>query len=75
MLQVTLQNRREIIYEGMADSVFLPGEYGEFEVLPFHAPTLSSLRKGRVRINDLFFEINGGIAKIDETNKLVLLVE
>jgi F0F1-type ATP synthase epsilon subunit len=59
----------------MADSVFVPGEYGEFEVLPFHAPILSALKKGRIRINDLFFEINGGIAKMDETNKLVLLVE
>lgn len=75
MLQVTLQSRREIIFEGMADSVFVPGEYGEFEVLPFHAPILSALKKGRIRINDLFFEINGGIAKMDETNKLVLLVE
>jgi len=59
----------------MADSVFLPGEYGELEILPFHAPIISTLKKGKLRIDDLFFEIKGGIAKMDESNKLLLLVE
>ena len=59
----------------MAESVFLHGEYGEFEILPFHAPIISTLKKGKLRIDDLFLEINGGIAKMDETNKLLLLVE
>jgi len=75
MLQVTLQNRKEIIFEGMAESVFLPGEYGELEILPFHAPIISTLKKGKLRIDDLFLEINHGIAKMGEDNKLLLLVE
>ena len=75
MLQITLQNRKEIIFDGLAESVFLPGEYGEFEILPFHAPIISTLKKGRLRIDDLFLEINCGIAKMDESNKLIVLVE
>jgi F-type H+-transporting ATPase subunit epsilon len=75
MLQVTVQSRKEIIFEGMVESVFLPGEYGEFEVLPFHAPIISTLKKGKLRIDDLFLEIKGGIAKMGEDNKLLLLVE
>ena len=29
-------------------AVFLPGTLGEFEVLPHHAPIISSLEKGRI---------------------------
>jgi F0F1-type ATP synthase epsilon subunit len=75
MLQVTLLTGKEIMFEGLADSVFLPGEYGEFEILPFHTPIMSVLKGGKLRIDDLFFDIRGGIAKMDETNKLLLLVE
>lgn len=31
------------------EAVFLPGTLGEFEVLPHHAPIVSSLEKGAVR--------------------------
>ena len=31
------------------DAVFLPGTLGEFEVLPHHAPIVSSLERGEIR--------------------------
>ncbi len=31
------------------DAVFLPGTLGEFEVLPHHAPIISSLGSGNIR--------------------------
>lgn len=33
-------------------SVFLPGTLGQFEVLPSHAPIISSLEKGGIRWSD-----------------------
>ena len=33
----------------MAESVTLPGELGEFQVLPDHAPLISSLVEGEVK--------------------------
>jgi len=75
MLQVTVLSRKEVMYEGFAGSVFLPGEYGEFEVLPFHSPIISVLEKGKLRIDDLFFEIRGGFAKMDDNNKLLIMLE
>ena len=32
-----------------AEAVFLPGTLGEFEVLPHHAPIVSSLERGEIR--------------------------
>ena len=51
------------------NAIFLPGVLGEFEILPDHAPIISTLEKGnlRWRIGDreetLFAE--GGVARLD----------
>ena len=36
-------------YEGPVSAVYLPGSAGRFEVLPGHAPIVSTLAKGEVR--------------------------
>lgn len=38
----------DIVFEGEADSVVLPGEMGSFEVLPRHAALISTLVKGDI---------------------------
>ena len=35
-------------FEGTVEAVFLPGTQGAFEVLPGHAPIISSLDKGTI---------------------------
>lgn len=35
-------------YDGPAEAVFLPGTSGPFEVLPMHAPIITSLEGGRI---------------------------
>lgn len=37
------------VFEGGADAVYLPGSAGRFEVLPSHAPLLTSLTEGEIR--------------------------
>lgn len=38
-----------LVNSEQADAVFLPGTLGEFEVLPHHAPIISSLERGDIR--------------------------
>lgn len=38
----------DILFEGQADSVTLPGSMGSFTVLPHHAALISTLAKGDI---------------------------
>ena len=67
------------IYEGEIESVRVPGTKGSFQVLKDHAPIISTLEKGMVRIIDeagkeLIFEIDGGVIEV-KANKVILLSE
>lgn len=74
MFKVTILNPKETVYEGLVESVWLPGEYGEFEVLTFHEPIVSTLKAGTIRVDDRFFEIDHGVVRMDQNNKLVVVV-
>ena len=39
-----------VVFEGEVDSVLLPGEMGEFHILNDHAPVVSSLKQGKVKL-------------------------
>jgi len=67
------------IYTGKVKVVQVPGADGSFEVLNNHAPLISTLNKGKVRIieeNDLekTFDIDKGVIEVN-SNKIILLVE
>lgn len=62
------------MFSGVAKSVILPGDQGEFELLPFHWPIVSLLRKGEIIIDEIGFPISKGIARF-AAEKLVVLVE
>ena len=74
MIDVTIMNQEQTIFNGVANSVILPGDYGEFELLPFHWPIVSILRKGQIVIDEMDFPISKGIARFSD-EKLVALVE
>lgn len=57
--------------------VQLPGIDGSFEILDHHAPLISVLAKGRIKIQDeqkqvRFFEINGGVVEVLHDKVLIL---
>ncbi|NQV02874.1 MAG: F0F1 ATP synthase subunit epsilon [Bacteroidia bacterium] len=59
--------------------VQLPGIDGSFEVMDHHAPLISVLKKGSVKVmikgdNPKFFEINGGVIEVLQ-NKVLILAE
>ncbi len=51
MFKAMVITSKEILYEGQAWSVFLPGSTGEFEILDLHKPIVSLLKKGRIVID------------------------
>ncbi|MDI6832940.1 MAG: hypothetical protein QMD02_03730 [Bacteroidales bacterium] len=77
-IYVELINPTKIIYKGEVDTIWLPGIVSPFQVLPNHAPLLSVLDKGtiKIKINDQFknFEIDGGIVEV-KNNKLRILID
>ncbi|MEI6885830.1 MAG: ATP synthase F1 subunit epsilon [Bacteroidota bacterium] len=59
--------------------VQLPGIDGSFEVLNDHAPLISILKKGKVKLQnkgekEQFFDINGGVIEV-LSNKVLILAE
>ena len=70
-----LQGKEQIVYQGSPSSVVLPGEEGEFEILDFHRPIISRLKKGSIIVdNKKEIPIKGGLAKMDH-QKLVAMVD
>jgi F-type H+-transporting ATPase subunit epsilon len=67
------------VYTGEVSLVQLPGIDGSFEVLDNHAPLISVLKKGKIKIKDSsgqeqFFEVNGGVIEVLK-NKVLILAE
>lgn len=67
------------IYSGKVKLVQLPGANGAFEILKNHAPIISSLDKGSIRVveqtgQELFFEVDGGVVE-NKDNKIIVLAE
>ena len=60
----------EIVYQGEASAVTLPGEMGAFTVLNNHASLVSTLTAGKLTFADSAGaiqsrEISGGVADVD----------
>jgi F-type H+-transporting ATPase subunit epsilon len=67
------------IYQGEVKLIQLPGSKGNFEILKNHAPIISTLDKGILRILEMngdekIFEIDGGVVE-NISNKIIVLVE
>jgi len=56
------------VFEGDADIVVVPGESGEMGILPNHAPLLSTLKMGLIKVRyqgqEQEFTVSGGIVEI-----------
>lgn len=48
-LHLVIVSPERIVFDGMAESVVLPGELGNFQILSGHAPLISSLVAGEVK--------------------------
>jgi F-type H+-transporting ATPase subunit epsilon len=77
-LHLEIVTPEKIAYEGDVDSVQLPGSEGELGVLPHHAPLVSTLGAGELRLrtagNDEYFAIVGGFLQV-LPDKVVVMAE
>ena len=48
MLQLRIVSPENVEYDGIVESVLVPGTMGQFEILNDHAPIISTLQKGVV---------------------------
>ena len=65
------------IYEGQVKLVKVPGSKGSFEILNNHAPIISILNKGEVKVIDNqdkveLYEISGGVVEVKQNNIIIL---
>jgi len=57
-----------IVFQGEADLVLLPGADGDMGILPHHAPLLTTLKYGVIKVRakgqEKYFTVAGGIAEV-----------
>ena len=78
-MKVKITKPDSTLYEGEVKLLQLPGTGGLFEILQNHAPIISSLTKGVLRLvttddETKTFEIRGGVVK-GQKNDILILVQ
>jgi F-type H+-transporting ATPase subunit epsilon len=77
-LHLEIVTPERLAYEGEVDAVTVPGSEGELGILPHHAPLVSTLGVGELRIRKggevEFFAIAGGFLQV-RPDKVVVMAE
>ena len=64
------------LFSGEVSTVVVPGTDGEIGILNGHAPLVSSLNEGKVKIQidneEKFFEVKGGVVEVLNNNVIIL---
>ena len=65
------------LFEGTAQAVFLPGQVSPFEVLPNHAPIISALSEGDIRVvaeGERRIPVRSGVVRV-RNNEITVCAE
>ncbi|MCX7861879.1 MAG: ATP synthase F1 subunit epsilon [Bacteroidales bacterium] len=78
-MKLEILTPNEQLFSGEVQLVSVPGTMGTFEIMPRHAPIISTLTKGTIKIIDKtktqhLFEIKSGLIESSE-NKIWILAE
>jgi F-type H+-transporting ATPase subunit epsilon len=75
-IHVDIVSAEGAIFDGDANMVIVPGIMGELGIAPRHAPLLTGLQSGEVRVQneegEQFFFVSGGILEIQPFNVTIL---
>ncbi|MDI9357620.1 MAG: F0F1 ATP synthase subunit epsilon [Phycisphaerales bacterium] len=79
-MKLTLLTPQKKNFEGTVAGVLLPGQSGLFEILNDHAPIVSSLKSGIIKIilpdqKKISFQSGSGFVKKTKDNTINILVE
>ena len=78
-MKVKITKPDSIIFDGEAKMLQMPGSDGLFEMLDHHAPIISALRAGAIKVVEpdgktTLFDIRGGVVK-GEHNIVTILAQ
>lgn len=80
-VHVDVVSAEESIFSGLAEMVVVPGEQGELGIYPQHAPLLTRIRPGSVRIKladkqgeEALIYVSGGILEV-QPNVITVLAD
>jgi F-type H+-transporting ATPase subunit epsilon len=75
-LHFSLVSPERELFSGAVDQVDAPGSEGDFGVLAGHAPFMTALKEGQIRVYDggrvTVFEVRGGFADVTPEGLTVL---
>ena len=68
-IQIDIVSAEEEIWSGEGTMVFAPAEMGEIGIAPQHAPLLTRLKPGEIRVQqeseeEQFFYVSGGMLEV-----------
>jgi len=76
-MRIKILTPEKTVFDAEAESVRVPGEAGAFEVLKNHAPILSSLVPGEVRVisekRELTYMVSKGFFEFSHNNGVILV--
>ncbi len=77
-MRLEIVTAERLIYSEEVDILVAPGEDGELAVLPSHAPLLTGLRPGEIRVvrdnEESFIAVSGGFLEV-MANKVTILAD
>ncbi len=76
-MHVDVVSAEEEIFSGLAEMLFAPGVMGDLGIMPRHAPLLTRIKPGEVRIvtadgEEQFYYVSGGMLEIQPEAVTVL---
>ena len=75
-LHFSLVSPERELFSGLVDQVDAPGSDGDFGVLAGHAPFMTALKEGQVRVHNdgkvTAFEVRGGFADVTPEGLTIL---
>ena len=77
-MKVEIITPDNVVFSGESVKLIqLPGIDGSFEIMSNHAPLISVLKKGQIKVvvkeeNPVYYPINGGVIEVLNNNVLVL---
>ena len=75
-LRFSLVSPERELFAGMVDQVDAPGSEGDFGVLAGHAPFMTALKEGQVRVHNdgriTVYDVRGGFADVTPDGLTVL---
>lgn len=77
-MKVKITKPDSTVFEGEVKQIHLPGAGGRFEMLENHAPIISALSQGTLRVvtpegQEKLFDIRGGVIKGQQNDILILV--